>query len=114
MSSLCLIIPAFNEAGAIAATLARIPAAISGADQVTIAVVDDGSLDATAEIVRGCGDPRGVLLRHPASRGPGGGRGTGLAYAKLPGFDYAITYDADGQHAPEDIAVVLGPLARGE
>ncbi|HEX4382548.1 MAG TPA: glycosyltransferase family 2 protein [Myxococcales bacterium] len=113
MPSLCIIIPAFNEAGVIAATLARIPAAIDGADQVVIAVVDDGSSDATAEIVRGCGDPRVVLMRHLANRGLGGALGTGLAYAKLHGFDYAITYDADGQHAPEDIAVVLGPLAAG-
>jgi glycosyltransferase involved in cell wall biosynthesis len=43
----------------------------------------------------------------------GGALGTGLAYARKIGADFAITYDADGQHAPEDIEVVLAPLAKG-
>lgn len=114
MSSLCLIVPAFNEAGAICATLEGIPRVIPGADEVTIAVVDDGSTDGTADLVRGCGDERVVLLRHAVNRGLGGALGTGLAYAKLHGFDFAITYDADGQHAPGDIEQVLRPLANGE
>ena len=113
MPSLCLIVPAYNEASAIGATLARIPRAVAGVDEVAVAVVDDGSTDGTAEVVRGCGDPRVVLLRHAVNRGLGGALGTGLAWAKARGYDFAITYDADGQHAPEDIEVVLAPLASG-
>lgn len=114
MPSLCLIVPAYNEERAIGATLSRIPRTIRGADWVCIAVVDDGSTDRTAEVVRACGDPRVVLLRHVVNRGLGGALGTGLAFAKERGFDVAITYDADGQHAPEDIETVLAPLVSGE
>lgn len=110
MRSLFLLVPAYNEARVIGATLAALPAHIPGVDQLTIVVVDDGSTDRTAEIVAGCGDGRVVLLRHSINRGLGGALGTALAYAREHGADLAVTYDADGQHAPEDIAAVIAPL----
>jgi len=110
VSSLFLIIPAFNEARVIQTTLRNLPPRIAGAENVTVVVVDDGSSDDTAAEVLRAGDPRVVLLRHAINRGLGGALGTGLAYARAHGADYVITYDADGQHAPEDIENVLGPL----
>jgi UDP-N-acetylglucosamine---dolichyl-phosphate N-acetylglucosaminyltransferase len=114
VASLYLIIPAFNEGRVIGATLAALPARFSGVDEVTIVVVDDGSTDDTAEVVRRSGDARVVLLHHVINRGLGGALGTGLEYARRAGADYVITYDADGQHAPEDIATVLAPLVAGQ
>jgi glycosyltransferase involved in cell wall biosynthesis len=64
--------------------------------------------------VCGCNDSRVVLLRHKINRGLGAALGTGLAYARARGADFAITFDADGQHAPDDIAAVLSPLLAGE
>jgi glycosyltransferase involved in cell wall biosynthesis len=113
VSSLHLILPAFNEARVIQNTLRNLPPRIEGIDELTIVVVDDGSTDATADEVMRSGDGRVVLLRHAINRGLGGALGTGLAYARQHGADYIITYDADGQHAPEDIANVLGPLVAG-
>lgn len=110
MPSLFLIVPAFNEARVIRTTLRSLPPRVNGIDQLTVVVVDDGSSDATADEVMQAGDPRIVLLRHAINRGLGGALGTGLAYARRHGADYVITYDADGQHAPEDIEGVLKPL----
>ena len=113
MPSLHLIIPAFNEARVIQNTLRALPAQIDGIDALTVVVVDDGSRDDTAAEVLRCGDPRVVLLRHAINRGLGGALGTGLQYARQHGADFVITYDADGQHAPEDIGNVLAPLVAG-
>jgi glycosyltransferase involved in cell wall biosynthesis len=111
--SLFLIIPAFNEARVIRDTLRNLPPRVAGIDSMTVVVIDDGSSDATAEEVLKSGDPRVVLLRHAINRGLGGALGTGLAYARQHGADYVVTYDADGQHAPEDIGNVVAPLVAG-
>jgi len=114
VASLYLIVPAFNEGRVVGATLANLPQTFAGIDDVTVVVIDDGSTDDTADVVLRCGDPRVVLLRHAINRGLGGALGTGLEYARRHGADFVITYDADGQHAPEDIVSVLGPLVAGK
>jgi glycosyltransferase involved in cell wall biosynthesis len=111
--SLHLIVPAFNEARVIQQTLRSLPPHFAGVDSVTIVVVDDGSSDNTADEVLASGDSRVVLLRHGINRGLGGALGTGLAYARQNGADFVITFDADGQHAPEDVERVLAPLVAG-
>ena len=113
MSSLFLIVPAFNEARVIQSTLRNLPPRVDGIDSITVVVVDDGSTDTTANEVMQSGDGRVVLLRHAINRGLGGALGTGLAYARQQGADFVVTYDADGQHAPEDIGNVLAPLLDG-
>jgi glycosyltransferase involved in cell wall biosynthesis len=113
MPSLYLIIPAFNEAAVIGSTLANLPREIPGVS-LTIVVIDDGSSDGTSDAVRGVGDERVVLVRHIINRGLGGALGTGLELARSRKADFTITYDADGQHAPEDIAAVLAPLLDGK
>lgn len=113
MPSLFLIIPAFNEARVIQNTLRGLPPRIDGIDRLVVVVVDDGSTDGTADEVMRSGDERVVLLRHAINRGLGGALGTGMQYARSRGADFVVTYDADGQHAPEDIAAVLAPLVDG-
>jgi len=109
---LCIVVPAYNEARVIGSTLAHLPREIGGVS-ITVAVIDDGSSDGTSDVVLASGDDRIVLLHHAINRGLGGALGTGIEYARKIGADYVVTYDADGQHAPEDIAVVLAPIAAG-
>jgi glycosyltransferase involved in cell wall biosynthesis len=65
-----------------------------------IIIVDDGSNDG---IVSYDFSNEVTFLQHSENRGKGQALQTGLNYAKSNGFAYAITMDADGQHAPDSI-----------
>jgi len=101
MTSLSVVVPAYNEEGGIADILHRILAvrpalAQSGIGDLELLVVDDGSRDRTAEIAKGIDGVR--VVRHGRNRGYGGALKTGFAEAKgeLIGF-----LDADGTYPPE-------------
>jgi dolichyl-phosphate beta-glucosyltransferase len=70
-SSLSVIVPAYNEAGRLPATLARVRAYLQDLGREhEILVVDDGSADTTAQVARAAGaDVR--VLRHETNRGKG-------------------------------------------
>jgi glycosyltransferase involved in cell wall biosynthesis len=98
-----IVIPAYNAAATIADVLGR----LDGHAARTV-VVDDGSTDATAEIVRRLGR---ALLGHDRNRGVGAALKTGIRYAHNHGYDRVVTLDADGQHDPEQIGEFLQALA---
>lgn len=102
-----LIIPAYNEAGAIGTLLEEIRVANLGVDTV---VVDDGSRDRTASEVT----KQGVtVLRNPFNLGIGGAMQTGYRYAYEQGYRIAVQVDADGQHPPAAIPELLEPIRMG-
>ena len=103
---LFIIIPAFNEAPVIGSVIAAIKNT-HFKFHPHIIVVNDGSTDATSEIAQASGV---TVLNHKLNRGLGAALGTGLAYAKLKQADIAVTFDADGQHSPPDIALVIKPI----
>lgn len=70
-------------------------------------MVDDGSYDQTGEIARSKG---AVVVRHLINRGLGGALGTGIEAALYWGADVVVTFDADGQHSPDDINKVIQPV----
>ena len=92
-----VIIPAYNAEAFLGTTLAAV---LRHADPACVAVVDDGSGDGTWERARSAGV---ACLRHAENRGKGSALMTGLAWARERGWEWAITMDADGQHAPEDL-----------
>jgi len=94
-----LVMPGFNEGPMIGKTLASVTPWLPN-----IVVVDDGSSDDTAEIAARAG---AHVLRHAINLGQGAALGTGIRYALLQGAELIVTYDADGQHRPEDIEVLL-------
>lgn len=102
------VVPAFNEAQALPATIARIP---RGAAQ-RIVVVDDGSADGTDEAARLSGVD--LVVRHDRNRGLGAALRTALDAAKT--FDpKAVVYvDADGEYDPGEADRLLAPVLAGE
>jgi glycosyltransferase involved in cell wall biosynthesis len=98
-TSVWIVIPSFNEGPVIDRTLASL-----GPWLPNIAVVDDGSSDETPRLAEAAGVH---VLRHPVNLGQGAALGTGIRYALLQGADFIVTFDADGQHRPEDILMLL-------
>ena len=101
-----VVIPAFNEAGSIATVASTVLA-----HYPNVVVVDDGSTDGMAQELRALPVH---LVRHAVNRGQGAALQTGLLYALRRGAGIIVTFDADGQHAVEDIASLIAPLRTGE
>src|SRR5450755_2269964 len=91
------IVPAYNEADAIGATISAIH---QHASDFEVVVVDDGSTDATAERASAAG---AVVLRLPFNLGIGGAMQSGYLYAQEQDYDLAVQVDGDGQHDPRHI-----------
>ena len=95
-----VVIPARNEA----ATIAQVIAGIRANGCHHIAVVDDGSSDATAALAR----ERGVtVIQAPLAQGAWGAMQTGIRFAMAHGYAGVITIDADGQHEPGYLGALL-------
>ncbi len=91
MPLLSVIIPAFNRADHIAATLQS----VRGTGDLEIIVVDDGSTDDTVRIA-GQAAPEAIILQQ-GNRGPGAARNLGLARAT---GKYAAFLDSDDLWLP--------------
>ncbi len=104
MSKQLAIVPAYNESGAIAATLADLREHMP---QFDVVVVDDGSTDDTAVIARAEG---AHVLHLPFNVGIGGAVQAGYIFAAENGYEYAVQVDGDGQHDPRQVAVLMEHL----
>lgn len=105
-SDLWVVIAAYNEEPRLAATLAGLRA--RGYENV--AVVDDGSRDHTAEVALASGV---WVLRHAVNLGQGAALQTGIRFALGRGAATIVTFDADGQHDPDEIPTVAAPVRAG-
>jgi glycosyltransferase involved in cell wall biosynthesis len=102
-----VVIPAYDEAESLAATVAEVRAK---APEMDLLVVDDGSRDATADVARAAGVP---VVRHPVNLGVGGALQTGFRYAVSRGYDIGVQLDADGQHDPAFLRALVAPVVGG-
>lgn len=104
----CVVIPTYNNARTLERVLQGVYAYTSA-----VIVVNDGSTDATAEILARY--PQLTTIHFPRNKGKGCALRRGLQEAERRGFDYALTIDSDGQHYPEDIPGFIRDIqANGE
>ena len=78
--------------------------------EVELIVVDDGSMDATPDLLKEIDDPRVIIHRHAKNSGKGAGI---LTAASLATGTHLVPFDADMEYSPEDIADMLVPVIKG-
>ncbi len=100
MTKVAILLPAYNEEVAIASMILL---SSKYADEVI--VIDDGSTDRTKEVSQLAG---ATVLSHKINKGKGVALKTGFDYAKK--YDIIVTIDADGQHNPLEIPLLIKPI----
>lgn len=95
------VVPAYNERDNIVSTIEDLRNNAPGVDYV---IVNDGSKDDTLSICREHGYS---VIDLPVNLGLAGAFQTGMRYAYRHGYDYAIQFDADGQHSAAYIAEMV-------
>ena len=108
--SCAVILPAYNEADNLRSVFAEMPDRVLDLPVVPI-VVADGSTDATVTVARELG---AMVIRRDLRRGSGAAVRLGYQVALGAGARVAVTLDADGQHDPNEMERLVGPLVRGE
>src|ERR1017187_4886645 len=93
------VIPCLNEGAGIAALVSALRQQVS-----FVLVVDDGSTDETGLLAKGAG---ATVIRHERNCGKGAALRSGLSQLFKQGFEWVVTLDGDGQHAPEDLPALL-------
>lgn len=101
----CVIIPTYNNDQ----TVARVITDVLGYTDRVI-VVNDGSTDRTAEILKEFGS-RIELVSYEKNRGKGYALRQGFNAAIGKGYAYAVTIDSDGQHYADDLPKFLDAVA---
>lgn len=99
------VIAAFNEASVIGDVVLNLRSRFPH-----VVVVDDCSRDATSEAALAAG---ASVCRHCVNLGQGAALQTGIDHALAQGADAIVTFDADGQHRPEDAEAMIERLAAG-
>jgi glycosyltransferase involved in cell wall biosynthesis len=102
--------PVYNEVATFAAAVKSVLDVDYPCD-MELVIVDDGSIDQTAQILTGLQDERIVVRRHANNQGKGAAIRTA---AQAATGDYMIVCDADLEYAPEEIPKLLQPVLRGD
>ena len=100
-SEVAILVPAYNEEKALPGTLDSLK---DSYDRSQIVVINDGSEDATPISARAAGVR---VIDMPLNMGIGVTMMTGYRFALRNGFKYAVQCDADGQHRPEEIPLLI-------
>ena len=104
--STAIILPAFNEEESLGKLLSELREVVG---DMEIVVINDGSSDCTAEVARAGG---ATVLDLACNVGVGGAVQAGLKYCLQAGYDVVLRCDADGQHPPSQVPVLLKALEK--
>ena len=107
--TLTVLMPVFNEQATVKEIISRCLLVDLPLD-VDLVIVNDGSSDDTAGVLRGLDDRRVRVLDHPVNKGKGAALRTGLAAAT---GDLVIVQDADLEYDPSDWRLLLEPVLAG-
>jgi glycosyltransferase involved in cell wall biosynthesis len=100
------VIPAYNEGKTLRHVVEGLLPYVS-----SVVVADDNSQDNTVSEAQSAG---AVVVRHAVNGGYDKNINDGFAEAARLGADIIFTFDADGEHASEDVLRMLAPLLSGE
>ena len=105
-----ILVPAYGEAATVGEVVRR-ALALEDFD-IELLVVDDGSIDGTADAARAAAgdDARLRVLTHERNRGKGAAVRTGIEASR---GDIVVIQDADMEYDPRDLPKVLAPLLEG-
>ncbi|RNC79319.1 MAG: polyprenol monophosphomannose synthase [Balneola sp.] len=108
-----VVIPTYNESGNIKRMIDR----LMGLDEeVDVLIVDDGSPDNTADLVREAQQQyadRVFLIEREGKLGLGTAYVAGFKYALENGYEYVCEMDADFSHPPEDVPKLIREVRHG-
>jgi dolichol-phosphate mannosyltransferase len=108
-----VVVPTYNERE----NISRIIDAVLGQDpRLEMLIVDDGSPDGTAEIVKGimAGNPRVHILERPRKLGLGTAYLAGFGWALEHQYDYVFEMDADFSHDPRHLVEFLSAIQEAD
>ncbi|OPX65124.1 MULTISPECIES: glycosyltransferase family 2 protein [unclassified Methanoregula] len=105
---LIITIPAYNEEKSVGAVIRGIPEKIEGIDEISILVINDGSLDRTAEEAKQAGADR--ILSHTTNMGLAVSFRDGLNESLAMGADIIVNIDADLQYNCREIPHLIKPI----
>ncbi len=108
-----VVVPTYNERE----NISRIIDAVLGQDpRLEMLIVDDGSPDGTADIVKGimAANPRVHILERPRKMGLGTAYLAGFAWALEHQYDYMFEMDADFSHDPKHLVEFLAAIREAD
>ncbi|GAA0272787.1 glycosyltransferase family 2 protein [Faecalicatena contorta] len=109
---LIIQIPCYNEAETLEIALNALPKKIDGIDKIEYLIINDGSIDNTAEIAKNWGVH--YIVNFKRNKGLAKGFMAGLDACLRNGADIIVNTDADNQYCADDIEELVRPILEGK